>query len=217
MSFCTVLLARAFFWHKTACLCRPSVALCLILLGAALCCSGPVLAATTQESPQARYEHCLNLAASNPAAALGVAGEWIKDKGGAAAEHCSAVALVGLKRYPEAGARLDALAAAPGVGGNLRASLFDQAGNAWLLAGDAAHAVTSFQAALALSASDPDLYADLARAEAMRMDWAMSKPISMPPCRCRPNAPIFWCCGPARGMRWAIWWRRAPTSIGRCY
>jgi tetratricopeptide (TPR) repeat protein len=55
--------------------------------------------------------------------------------------------------------------------GDLRSSLFDQAGNAWLLAGSTDKAVASFQAALALSAKDPDIYADLARAEAMRADW----------------------------------------------
>ena len=77
------------------------------------------------------------------------------------------MALVELKRYPEAAARLDALGRAPDMG-NLRASVFDQAGNAWMLAGDAAQAVASFSAALALSANDADLYADLARAQAMQ-------------------------------------------------
>ena len=52
-----------------------------------------------------------------------------------------------------------------------RVALFDQAGNAWLLAGDGARAVQSFSGALALSASDADLFADLARAQAMRHNW----------------------------------------------
>ena len=120
--------------------------------------------------PKTQYDHCLSLAALNPAAALGVAGEWVRTRGGPPAEHCSAVALVGLKRYPEAASKLDALGRAPGVG-DLRASLFDQAGNAWLLAGDVPRAVASFQAALALSGSDADLYADLARAEAAGGNW----------------------------------------------
>jgi len=55
--------------------------------------------------------------------------------------------------------------------GNLRPSVFDQAGNAWVLAGDAAKAAASFSAALALSANDADLYADLARAQAMQKSW----------------------------------------------
>ena len=117
-----------------------------------------------------RYQHCLSLANLNPVAALGVATEWSKAKGGAPADHCLAMALVELKRYPEAAARLDALGRAPDMG-PLRASVFDQAGNAWMLAGDAGKAVASFSAALALSGNDADLYADLARAQAMRKAW----------------------------------------------
>jgi tetratricopeptide (TPR) repeat protein len=118
-----------------------------------------------------RYQDCLNLANLNPTAAMGVATAWSKNKGGAPAEHCLAVAFVELKRYPEAAARLDALGRAPDMGA-LRATIFGQAGNAWMLAGDADKAVASFSAALALSGDDPDLYADLARAQAMRKNWS---------------------------------------------
>ena len=119
---------------------------------------------------KARYDNCLSLAGLNPAAALGTATKWAGERGGVPAQHCEAVALVGLKRYGEAADKLDALGRAPGVG-DLRPSLFDQAGNAWMLQGETGKAVASFQAALALSASDPDLYADLARAQAMQADW----------------------------------------------
>src|SRR6201999_1942715 len=105
-----------------------------------------------------------------PTEALRTAVEWSKTKGGAPADHCLAMALTELKRYPEAAARLDALGRAPDMG-NLRASVFDQAGNAWMLAGDGAKATASFSAALALSAGDADLYADLARAQAMQKAW----------------------------------------------
>jgi len=154
-----------------------------VLFGAAV----PAMAAPTSSAPASsaptssanvinqaadklRYDDCLSMASRNPAAALDVANKWIAERGGAPAGHCAAVALTGLKRYAEAGAKLDALGRAPDVGG-LRPSLLDQAGNAWLLAGDAAHAIASFQAALALSASDPDFYADLARAQALKKDW----------------------------------------------
>ncbi len=132
----------------------------------------PAMAANIVEraGEKLRYENCLSLAGLNPSAALGVANKWVDEKGGAPAEHCVAVALVGLKHYADAGTKLDALGRAPDVG-DLRASLFDQAGNAWLLAGDGAHATASFQAALALSGNDPDLYADLARAQALSKDW----------------------------------------------
>ena len=117
------------------------------------------------------YEKCLSLANLDPAAALSMADGWAHDnKGGAPAVHCTAMALTGLKRYDEAGAKLDALARAPGSGA-LRSQMFDQAGNAWMLAGQADKAVASFSAALALSGGDTDLYADLARAQALQSNW----------------------------------------------
>src|ERR1019366_4624037 len=103
----------------------------------------PALAAPGPVDPNSRYQSCLSLANLNPTAALGVAADWSKAKGGAPAEHCTAMALIELRRYPEAAARLDALGRAPDMG-NLRSSVFDQAGNAWMLAGDAAKAAASF-------------------------------------------------------------------------
>jgi tetratricopeptide (TPR) repeat protein len=124
-------------------------------------------------SDSAHYRDCLTAASgSNPTFALGDAEAWAKSGGGIPARHCAALALVSLKRYAEAGTRLDKIAAdraVPDVA--FRSELFDQAGNAWLLAGDGARAVQSFSAALALSAGDADLYADLARAQAMRKNW----------------------------------------------
>jgi tetratricopeptide (TPR) repeat protein len=134
-----------------------------------------LVAAPVQAAPNAndreRYQNCLSLANLDPTAALRVAGEWTKAKGGGPAEHCMALALIELKRYPEAAARLDQLGRAPGMG-DLRATIFDQACNAWMLAGDAPKAASSFSAALALSANDADLYADLARAQAMLKQWS---------------------------------------------
>jgi len=120
----------------------------------------------------AHYRSCISASNLNPSAALSDAETWVKAGGGVPAQHCAALALVDLKRYAEAGQRLDKIAADRGVPDvSFRAALYDQAGNAWLLAGNAAHAVQSFQAALALSAGDADLFADLARAQAMRHDW----------------------------------------------
>lgn len=123
-------------------------------------------------SDSVHYRSCLSAANLNPAAALTDAEDWEKSGGGVPAQHCAALALVSLKRYAEAGTRLDHLAGDRDVPEmSFRTALYDQAGNAWLLAGDAAHAVQSFQAALTLSAGDADLFADLARAQAMRHDW----------------------------------------------
>jgi len=123
-------------------------------------------------SDPAHYRVCLAIGSTDPAAALINAEAWEKSGGGVAASHCAALALVNLKRYAEAASRLDRIASDRGVPDNsFRAALYDQAGNAWLLAGDGAHAVQSLSAALALSAGDADLFADLARAQAMRHDW----------------------------------------------
>ena len=124
-------------------------------------------------SDAGHYRRCLADSSANPAAALSDAEGWAKSGGGGVpAEHCAALALVSLQRYGEAAARLDAIAGSRAkLDAAFRVALFDQAGNAWLLAGDGARAVQSFSGALALSAGDPDLYADLARAQAMRRDW----------------------------------------------
>jgi tetratricopeptide (TPR) repeat protein len=129
----------------------------------------PCLAA---ENDAAHYRRCLADSGTKPAAALSEAEAWSRSHGGVPAQHCAALALVTLKRYAEAGARLDKIAAGPDkLEASFRVDLFDQAGNAWLLAGDGARAVQSFSGALALSSGDADLFADLARAQAMRRDW----------------------------------------------
>ncbi len=57
--------------------------------------------------------------------------------GGAAALHCEALALTALHRYGDAAVKLDQAAIiAPSGQRDLRIALYDQAGNAWLLAGN---------------------------------------------------------------------------------
>lgn len=139
-----------------------------VLIGAFLAVS-----ASAQAQPEsAHYRRCLAERESKPAQALAEAESWIRSGGGVPADHCAALALVSLKRYADAGTRLDRLAANPGaMDSQFRIALFNQAGNAWLLAGDGTRAVQSFSGALTLSAGDPDLFADLARAHAMRRNW----------------------------------------------
>jgi tetratricopeptide (TPR) repeat protein len=147
--------------------------LCLLsgLAFVALAATAPISPVLAAESAGQRYASCLRTANLDPGRALALATEWSKAKGGAPAEHCAAVSLVELKRYPEAATRLDGLGRAPDMG-KLRPEIFDQAGNAWMLAGDADRAVASFSNALTLSANDADLYADLARAQAMKKSWS---------------------------------------------
>jgi len=139
----------------------------------------PVLAALPGATPApsrneaARYQSCLSHADSDPQNTLNDALKWAGAGGGLPAQHCAALALVGMGKYGEAAARLDALARAKEVpSAAFRATLFDQAGNAWLLAGNGARAISSLTSALALSGGDPDLFADLARAQAMRKNWS---------------------------------------------
>jgi len=144
-------------------------------LGAALACLAlaflPLPAAAAEAV--ADYSQCVALAQRNPALAEERASAWQNEGGGAAAIHCSALALTALKRYAEAARKLDALARDKAIGnGTDRAALLDQAGNAWLLAGLGNNAVQSFSAGLVQDPNDIDIRADRARARAMQQDWA---------------------------------------------
>src|SRR5215469_3766315 len=83
---------------------------------------------TTQALPDsAHYRTCLSASNLNPAAALSDAESWVKTGGGVPAQHCAALALVNLKRYAEAGQRLDQMAGDRGVPNvSFRAALYDQ-------------------------------------------------------------------------------------------
>jgi tetratricopeptide (TPR) repeat protein len=118
-----------------------------------------------------RYDRCLELTRRSAEEALNASVAWQNRGGGPAAAHCGALALVALKRYPEAAKRLDQLGHENLGDAQERATLFDQAGNAWLLAHRGGEATNSFLAALALSPRDPDLLADRARAAALLGDW----------------------------------------------
>lgn len=116
-----------------------------------------------------RYDNCLLLVRSEPQRALNAALDWEK-MGNAAGTHCAAVALVALRRYPDAAIKLDRLARVTS-GAADSAALYDQAGNAWLLARRPSDATTSFSSAIALLPGDPDLLVDRARAYALAVNW----------------------------------------------
>jgi tetratricopeptide (TPR) repeat protein len=146
----------------------------LFLLRAAVVGLGLVLpaAAGAAASDAAHYRRCMADSSANPTAALADAEGWSRAGGGVPAEHCAGSALFNLKRYADAGKRLDRAAASPAkLDAEFRVALFNQAGNAWLVAGDGARAIQSFSGALALSPGEADLFADLARAHAMRRNW----------------------------------------------
>jgi len=141
----------------------------------AWCIASPAAAAETGGTwpdQSERYRACLALAHEKPGDGLAAAEDWRMGGGGFPAEHCAAVALIGLKRYPEAARRLEALAGAlmsslP----ELRAGALEQAGQAWLLAGDAKQAGSAFDAALTFRPDDPDLLIDRAQAHAEAKAW----------------------------------------------
>jgi tetratricopeptide (TPR) repeat protein len=115
----------------------------------------------------AKYDHCLRLAKTRPAAGERFAAAWQQHGGGHPAWHCRAVALFGLGHYREAAAGLDALAQAMARDpASLRAGALDQAGQAWLMAGDPMRAYADCGAAVALRPNDPGLLIDEAETAA---------------------------------------------------
>jgi tetratricopeptide (TPR) repeat protein len=114
---------------------------------------------------EATYERCLGLAKTDPAAARDLAEHWQSRGGAHPADHCYAVALVGLQQYKDGATHLEALAKAMDHAPNsLRADVLDQAAQAWLLQGDPARAFADDTAALNLLPGDPDLLLDRAEA-----------------------------------------------------
>jgi tetratricopeptide (TPR) repeat protein len=115
----------------------------------------------------ARYERCMALARSDPEAARGLAETWRLDGGGSPAEHCAAVARIGLGDYAEAARRLETLADELARGPvELRAEVLGQAGQAWLLADSPPRAHAALTQALALRPENLDLLTDRAVAAA---------------------------------------------------
>jgi tetratricopeptide (TPR) repeat protein len=114
----------------------------------------------------ATYERCMKLARQNPGEARSLAQSWHERGGAHPADHCAAVALIGLKQYKEAAMRLEALAQAITSPAVLRAEVLDQAGQAWGLAGDPVRAYAAAGAAVSLAPNDLDLVIDRAQAAA---------------------------------------------------
>lgn len=119
--------------------------------------SGPRPA--TLDGPQA-YRACLGLAKSNPEQGWEEALAWQSLGGGEAARHCSAVALIGLKKYVEAASRLETLANESKRDDASRAEIFAQAAQAWLMDGKVGRADSAQRAALTLSPGNPDILLD---------------------------------------------------------
>ena len=125
----------------------------------------PAVSPRAADAEAATYQRCLTLAKEDPAAAKKLAEGWRAGGGAHPADHCLAVSLVGLKDYKNGAARLDklgqAMVSAPA---GLRADVFDQAAQAWLLAGEPGRAYAAAGAALGLRPGDVGLLVDRAEA-----------------------------------------------------
>ncbi|MFZ1992253.1 MAG: hypothetical protein WAW96_21060 [Alphaproteobacteria bacterium] len=127
-------------------------------------------------SDAAHYQRCVLQVAQNPSAALEAAKSWEAEDGGGPAGHCEALALLALKRPADAATRLEALAIAPGdYDTALRADLYAQAGNAWLVAEKPDKAIDDLNAAIdrarstSIGSAKLSLYySDRARAHLLR-------------------------------------------------
>jgi tetratricopeptide (TPR) repeat protein len=126
------------------------------------------LAPKNAEEESQTYERCMKLAKENAEAARSLAEGW-RDHGGAhPADHCYAVALIGLHQYKQAATRLETLGQSmPHAPASLRAEVLAQAGQAWLLSGDPARAYAADTAALTLRPDDSDLLVDRSEAAGM--------------------------------------------------
>lgn len=119
-------------------------------------------APTTEQVAAQRYRHCLDLAATKPAEAVGYANDWRAAAGGVPARHCLALAYLTQKDYASAIAAFEAAARAAEVAKSPQtAALWGQAGNTALLGGDARRALGYFNSGLAAAGDTGPERADL--------------------------------------------------------
>lgn len=116
-----------------------------------------------------RYQACISLTRTAPDKAIETANTWQLERGGAPARHCLAMAYLAQGKPAAAAAALEQAArAAEGEKSPAAADLWGQAGNAALLAGDAAKAYSYFSTAIVGTAADGakrgELLIDRARA-----------------------------------------------------
>jgi len=121
------------------------------------------------------YDHCLGMLSIDPSGANVFADAWEATGGGDGATHCRALAEIALGRPEKGGELLDTLAGASQAAASVRASVYGQAGQAWLMAGDPGRAFGSATLGLSLTPDDADLLIDrsIAAATLERYDDAV--------------------------------------------
>ena len=145
-----------------------------------LCLLLPALPAAAEEMDnnlndainENEYESCMTLAQRTPAEAYSSAKSWSEKGGGAAAQHCGAVALIGMNKPKEAAQMMER--AAESIRAEkpiLAAELYGQAGQAWTMADDVTHALNAQNEGLALAPDNTDLLVDRAISYAAKQDY----------------------------------------------
>jgi len=147
----------------------PALVLALIL--PALAPAGAVRAERVDHAQQ--YKACIALTYRAPWEAYEAAQSWQAVGGGAAAQHCAALALLQAEQYERAATLLESLAARlPPESRPSPADLLAQAANVWLLAGSPEQARQAIDLALLGEPDNPALLVDRARALAELKDYA---------------------------------------------
>jgi tetratricopeptide (TPR) repeat protein len=123
---------------------------------------------------------CIALVEIDPARAYEEGMAWSQENRRSEGWRCAAVALVDLGRPAEGARRLEALGSSPEHGSTgWRAEVLSQAGNAWLIAGNAPAARRALTDAITLMGDDatalPDLLIDRAQAHAMAENWRLAE------------------------------------------
>jgi tetratricopeptide (TPR) repeat protein len=112
---------------------------------------------------QQQYAACMVLVDQNPTEALESAVAWEKKGGADAAQHCQALAMIGLGQYEDAGVLLEKIAQTlPNVKARLASDVFMQAGRAWTMAGKIERALHDQNEGLKIDAKNVDLLLDRA-------------------------------------------------------
>ena len=135
---------RVFFW-------------CIATIGLA------VAAPAWSLDNQAQYQACMGLLDRDPAGALDSAIEWERQGGGDAARHCKALALIRTGEVEDGALELERIAETlPQIKAPMAASLFAQAGQAWIRAGKPQRALYAQDQGLKLNPRDVELLVDRA-------------------------------------------------------
>ena len=122
------------------------------------------------------YEQCLGMLDDDPAAAASFAIGWEATGGGDGARHCYALSRIALGHAAEGAALLERLAASTGAPAAVRAVIYGQASQAWLIEQEEQKAYDAASKALAERPDDIDILIDRAAiaAQLERFDEAVA-------------------------------------------